>query len=133
MISRKDYIHMLIASLVFLIGYVALLSHFFLSLTLTSPALDKSKDAILEYPKVKEYKSNGERELYLRLKNDWGITKDHVIAAGVGYEVLVKGEVSTKPFKSLRYRHDNLEVKPEATYLYRNQEGQGKLSFSWGW
>jgi uncharacterized protein (UPF0333 family) len=123
---------MIVASLVFLIGYLALLSHFFMGLAISSPAINKSKDAILEYPKAKEYKANGEKELYLRLKNDWGITKDHITVVTIAYGVS-RGELNTKYFKNLRYRQDNFEVKPEVKYMIYDKSGQGLLSCGWSW
>jgi hypothetical protein len=127
--SKKDFWHMGIAGLLFFVGYMLFLTTL-MGLTISNPAINKSKDAILEYPKAKEYKANGEKELYRQLKTV-GVTRDHVTAATIVYGV-ARGEISTKYFKNLRYRRDNFELKPSAEYMVYQKSASCALNLNWG-
>lgn len=122
----KESTHMVLAIVVILIVYVALLSQFWG----TGQMLDKSKEALLEVPTIKTWKDNGTREGYRQL-GTIGITKTHTTVLAIGYGV-AKGEVSTRYFKNLRYKDNAFEVKPEANYLVHKQEYRCSLNLIWG-
>jgi hypothetical protein len=130
--KRNEIIHVFVAWFLFFAFWFGFLFYNLAAMPSNSQqALDKSKDAILAYPSVRTWRGNGEREMYRQLKFV-GIGKNQVTAAAVGYS-LFQGEFSTKPFKNLRYRKDNFEVRPEAKYMFYRKEGNGMLTLSWSW
>lgn len=66
------------------------------------------------------------------MRNDYGITKDHLIASYIAYD-LSQGQVRTSNFKNLRLKDGNFELRPEARYYIYTQEGHGILKLTWSW